>query len=462
MLPPQRHLLFGILFYLKIDFPSSRNFYRILWVWLVAAFLCPAFVSTAQTLHDPLITSTITKDQVLELGRLSQSLKDEHIVLDFEGLGNLEEIDDFYNGQIQQGNAGYDFGVSFNPGSLALINTAQGGSGNFLKKDLGATVLFSFKEKQIVINLDSGFKEMFSCYYTAVSPINCQVYDDRNGNGNLLASESFEPVYEATNDPDLIFTGWKKMKVEFSGVAMSVVLTGEANKCAYDDLVFGPGTEGKTQKDAADSDGNGNSEFLTLLKEPVTATEKGKIFLTGGSRFGVNVGKEKQKSGGSVVENSESTYYDLDFMFKGGYFFINNLVGGILIDLELYNNKPTDLSYGYKKGATFIAGPFARFYVPVNDKLVPFAEAQVGFGIDNSRSKYSTSGDWIQSDQSVFTYRLGGGATYFVNKMIGVDMFAGYQHDSYKYKDSGDSDSSSKYLHNLFTLQLGLVIVLDL
>ena len=445
-----------------LNFHHSK--YSLQIVLIIIAIFSISSISAlyGQSIHDPLKTATITNEQVMDLGRLSQSLSEGQMTLDFEGLGNLEEIKSFYNGgHSVTGTSGYESGIEFKSGAMAIINAANGGSGNFAKKDLGATVLFSAKNDQIIINIDSGFYKEFSCYYTSVAPVTCSVFDAADGTGNLLATEKTAASTEAGVGQEFIFTSWKRLALQFSDVARSVVLTGNANMCAYDDLVFGSATIGKKQSSVSKTDRSNDSEFISLLSEPATTTERGKLFLTGGSRFGVNVGKEKQKSGGSVVENSESAYYDLDFLFRGGYYFLNNLVGGIYFDLELYNNKPSEISNGYKKGTTLIAGPFARFYVPVNDKLIPFAEAQVGFGIDNSRSKYSSSSDWIDSDQSVFTYRLGGGATYFINNMIGVDFFTGFQHDSYTYKDSDDGSSSSKYISNMFTLQLGIVFVLD-
>jgi hypothetical protein len=100
--------------------------------------------------------------------------------------------------------------------------------------------------------------------------------------------------------------------------------------------------------------------------------------------------------------------------------------------------------------------------VPVSDKVLPFAEAQFGYGIDHASSKSSSTSDWIKENQNVLTYRLGAGATYFINNMVGFDFLMGYQHDSYKYKDSGSDSSDSKLVYNIFTLQLGIVVVLDL
>jgi hypothetical protein len=94
--------------------------------------------------------------------------------------------------------------------------------------------------------------------------------------------------------------------------------------------------------------------------------------------------------------------------------------------------------------------------------LLPYAEGQVGFGIDNHKSKYGSGGDWSKSHESVFTYRVGGGATYFINDIVGADLFLGYLHDSYGYKDSSDGSrsSGSKSIYGEFNMQIGIIVIL--
>jgi opacity protein-like surface antigen len=208
--------------------------------------------------------------------------------------------------------------------------------------------------------------------------------------------------------------------------------------------------------------GGGNKGFAGMLTTPMSQTEKGKLFLDGSSSLHLNIGSSKSKSDGEVVEGSGYSYFDFNFLPKAGYFFIPNFVGGLFMDIEAYSDKSKDASDYQQKGVTFVAGPFVRYYVPVTDQFMPYAEAQVGFGVDNSKTKYSSSDDWSKTNESVFTYRLGGGATYFFNEIVGCDLFLGYQHDSYKYKDSGDNESSdSKSIYSQFTMQLGIVVILD-
>lgn len=191
-------------------------------------------------------------------------------------------------------------------------------------------------------------------------------------------------------------------------------------------------------------------------------TEKGKFFLAGSYRLGINAGVEKQKSNGNVVSGTENSYFKFEYMNKIGYTFIDNLVAGLFIDLSFNSDTYKDDSYFYKS-TTFIIGPFARYYLPVTGSLKPYAEGQVGFGLDNSKDRYNTTDAWTKTNEGVFTYRIGGGITHFFSDYVGADLFLGYLHDSYKLKDSSTParSSGSKYIYNEFVMQIGIIVMID-
>jgi hypothetical protein len=193
--------------------------------------------------------------------------------------------------------------------------------------------------------------------------------------------------------------------------------------------------------------------------------EKGRYFIAGSNRLEFNNGTQKDKYDGEVDEDSKQTYFDFDFQPRVGYTFIDNLVGGVFMDIDIYSSKFKDGS-GYEiKGTTFIIGPFARYYFPVSDKMLPYAEAQIGGGVDNYKDTYNSGGEWYKYNETVFAYRVGGGLTYFFNKTIGADMFLGFSHEAYKHKydesEASRSDHSESVIYNEFILQLGVVVMLD-
>jgi len=191
--------------------------------------------------------------------------------------------------------------------------------------------------------------------------------------------------------------------------------------------------------------------------------DKGRYFIAGSNRLEFNKGTQKDKYDGEVDEDSKQSYFNFDFQPRIGYFFIDNLVGGVFMDVDIYSSKFKD-DNGYKvKGTTFILGPFARYYFPINDNLVPYAEAQIGGGVDNYKDTYNSGSEWETYNETVFAYRIGGGATYFFNDMIGADMFLGFSHESYKHKydeSESRSDHTESVIYNEFMFQLGIVVLL--
>lgn len=204
--------------------------------------------------------------------------------------------------------------------------------------------------------------------------------------------------------------------------------------------------------------------IILLMASGITVkaqTEKGRSFISGSNRLELNIGGQKEKSGSDVIEGSEVTYFDFDFQHRMGYTVIDNLVVGLFMNVDFYSYKSKETGGFSDKGTTFVIGPFARYYIHVCDKLIPFAEAQIGFGIDNYKYRYSSTADWSKTNEGVFTYRIGGGATYFFNEFVGADLFLGFLHEAYKNKEVAERSSDAKYIYNEVILQLGVVVMLD-
>ncbi len=416
------------------------------------------------TVHNPEIITTVTADQVRAWGAPTDQAASGVIALNFEGMGNLDEISQFYNGGTSNdGFSGKKYGVYFSNNALAIINAANGGSGNFISSSGSKTALFFLTGSGFTLSAPSGFTNSLSFRYTSSAIVSVSVYDGVDGTGNLLASQQFQPLVMGKKGGQRYFDNWKHSVVNFSGTAKSVTFSGQPDQCAFDDVTLGSESPGKNKGAAVSGQnaGGGTMETGTAALTGKALTEKGKWFLEGASRLGLSAGGSKSKSDGNVIDGSESKYFNFDIIPKAGYFFIDNLVGGLFMDFEIKNDRSKDESGYNNKETIFVIGPFARYYIPICDKLLPYAEGQVGFGIDNYKSKYG-SGDWSKSKESVFTYRVGGGATYFINDIVGADLFLGYLHDSYKFKDSGDGSrsSGSKSVYGEFNMQIGIVVIL--
>jgi hypothetical protein len=171
------------------------------------------------------------------------------IVLDFEGLRDLEQVLNFYNGGTGSfGSSGTNYGIGFSNGALAIIDADAGGSGNFANEPSADTIAFFLSAPSLTMNVASGFTTGFSFYYSSSVQTAINVYDGLNGTGNLLASVLLAAQGTASNgcqlpgDPTGVFNCWNAAGVNFAGTAMSVNFGGAANLTGFDNITLGSAT----------------------------------------------------------------------------------------------------------------------------------------------------------------------------------------------------------------------------
>ena len=173
------------------------------------------------------------------------------LVLDFEGLGNLERILDFYDGGFggYGSGPGPDYGISFGPDALALIDADAGGSGNFANEPSANTIAFFSTGPGVVMNVKNGFTTGFSFFYTSARVGTVTVFDGPNGTGNVLAAVPVEKQYNTCGAPDPTgaFSCWTPVGVTFSGTAFSVNFGGVWNQTGFDDITLGSATPGEEE-----------------------------------------------------------------------------------------------------------------------------------------------------------------------------------------------------------------------
>jgi len=167
-------------------------------------------------------------------------------VLDFEGVGDLANINGFYNGGTDSlGNSGTNYGVQFGSNTLAVIDADSGGNGNFANEPSPDTIMF-FLTGTAILNYGAGFDTGFSFFYTSATAAAVNVYDGLNGTGNLLATLNLTAQYNdnCVGDPSGSFCNWTAVGATFSGIAKSIDFGGTVNQTGYDDITFGSATAG--------------------------------------------------------------------------------------------------------------------------------------------------------------------------------------------------------------------------
>lgn len=158
------------------------------------------------------------------------------IVLTFEGVGDLNAVGEFYNGD-----GGPNYGVSFSPETLALVDADAGGNGNFANEPSPSTVMFFLEADEAILNVATGFTTGFSFFYSALEVGTVQVYEGLNATGTLLASLNLAGQFAdgCVGDPEGAFCNWTAVGVKFAGTARSIDFGGAANFIGFDDITFG-------------------------------------------------------------------------------------------------------------------------------------------------------------------------------------------------------------------------------
>ena len=223
--------------------------------FLFIAIFCGAMFVNAQkvqTISDPNAVVTITQEQVETWGQQSQNDGDRGIIyLDFEGLLTDDPINDFYNGGTSGGGmSGGNYGVQFGQ-ALGLIDSDDGGSGNFANEPSPFTVMYFLNVASAYMNVAAGFTTGFSFQYSTSYAATVSVYDGPNGTGNLLGTTNLPANHQdggCTGDPTGDWCNWDVGSVAFSGTAYSVIFGGTENQIAYDDVTFGSTTPGPTEE----------------------------------------------------------------------------------------------------------------------------------------------------------------------------------------------------------------------
>jgi hypothetical protein len=190
--------------------------------------------------------------------------------------------------------------------------------------------------------------------------------------------------------------------------------------------------------------------------------EAGNCFISGYSNLGLDIGKNKSKSGGTTSDNY--SYAEFYVNAQAGKFLADNLMAGAFLDIDLDHTKSAsnDNTDNY---ISFVIGPVARYYFLQDCKLNPYGALRVGFGISHDKS---TNGESTNKySETYLTFNPAVGSTYFLTEKLGLDFMVGYDYDNWTRKTNNDgsgsksSNSSDKYssIWSSMEANLGLVFI---
>lgn len=167
------------------------------------------------------------------------------ILLDFEGLKDTEQIREFYNGGTgSQGSSGINYGVSFSPNSLAIVQGAPGSNIGGLPTPVTGAFFLSGSTSTFTMNVANGFSTGFSFFYSApFQPGVVKIYDGLNATGNLLGSINLPLTPNGASVPGCNSKNFCPFKsadglpgLAFNGIAKSVDFGGTVNQIVFDDI----------------------------------------------------------------------------------------------------------------------------------------------------------------------------------------------------------------------------------
>lgn len=183
------------------------------------------------------------------------------VVLDFEGLQDLERVLDYYDDGLGGNGSGpgEDYGISFSPSALALIDADDGGSGNIGGEPSEPTAMV-FLEGSAILNMSEGFDTGFSFSYSAPFYTGTvKIYEGENATGALIKTVNLPTTASDGGDPTGDYSPFFEVGVPIEGIARSIDFGGTANYIAYDDVTFGSATPGET------------FDFPFLVEDPKTS-----------------------------------------------------------------------------------------------------------------------------------------------------------------------------------------------
>ena len=126
----------------------------------------------------------------------------------------------------------------------------------------------------------------------------------------------------------------------------------------------------------------------------------------------------------------------ITFSPNAGYFFINNLAGGLRVSLNRVSNKTEIFDNEIKSTSTATSiAPFVRYYfLPISPKAKLFGDASYGFGQQKNKLE-------DESEKQKFgTFTISAGPAFFLTPNTALELSVNYK--NVKYKDADESTGS--------------------
>jgi hypothetical protein len=161
-------------------------------------------------------------------------------LLSFQGLGDLQQVGNFYNGGGLPSTPNY--GISFSSNFYGLRSVYQGGSGAFSRDPTGTPAIFIMGTTGAnatgYMNVNNGFTTGIQFFYTAGFSETVTVWSGTDGTGTVLATITLS-ANNGSCSGFPTYCHWTSAGLTFNGTAKSVTISGAANGIGLSDITLG-------------------------------------------------------------------------------------------------------------------------------------------------------------------------------------------------------------------------------
>jgi hypothetical protein len=154
------------------------------------------------------------------------------VTIDFQGAGDYNFIQDYYNGGTNDaGASGSNYGISFGLDALSVTNDA------FFTYYENATTpgVMAAVGADAAMNVALGFTGPVSFHYSATENTTVNVFSGLNGTGDLLATFSLL-ANNGTCSAEVPYCSWSLASLNLGSVAHSIQFGGTAGVAGFDDV----------------------------------------------------------------------------------------------------------------------------------------------------------------------------------------------------------------------------------
>jgi len=156
------------------------------------------------------------------------------VTLDFQGAGDYNFVENYYNGGTNSGGAsGVNYGISFGPDVLAVTND------DFFSyySNAPTPTVIGAVGSNAALNLATGFTGDVSFWYSSTAETTVSVFSGLNGGGSLLATFALGANAQACG-PEVPYCNWEFTSQNIAGIGKSIQFGSAASVAGFDNVTI--------------------------------------------------------------------------------------------------------------------------------------------------------------------------------------------------------------------------------